>query len=70
MSDLNSKISFRLARLVVLMDVFGCGKSTVGAALAKKMCKPFIDADDFHPKINLEKMSSGALTMDLGLTTF
>ena len=59
MSDLNSKTSFRLARLVVLMGVSGCGKSTVGAALAERLYKPFVDADDFHPKINLEKMSSG-----------
>ena len=59
MSDLNSKIHFKLARLVVVMGVSGCGKSTVGAALSERMGKPFIDADDFHPQINLAKMSSG-----------
>lgn len=31
----------------------------VSAALAERICKPFIDADDLHPKINLAKMSAG-----------
>ena len=46
-------------RLVVVMGVAGCGKSTVGAALAGRLAKPFLDADDYHPPANVEKMSHG-----------
>lgn len=41
------------------MGISGSGKSTVGQALAKKTSFPFLDADDFHPKENVMKMSSG-----------
>jgi len=46
-------------RLTVVMGVTGCGKSTVGTALADRLGKPFLDADDFHPAANIEKMSRG-----------
>ena len=45
--------------LVVVMGVAGSGKTTVGAALAQRLRVPFADADDFHPKANIEKMSAG-----------
>ncbi|KZT56193.1 cytoplasm protein [Calocera cornea HHB12733] len=45
--------------LIVVMGVSGSGKSTVGAALAKAISRPFIDGDDLHPKSNVEKMSRG-----------
>ena len=41
------------------MGVSGCGKSTVGAALAEKLAAAFLDADDFHPDANKEKMRLG-----------
>ena len=41
------------------MGVSGCGKTTVGAALARRLCVPFADADDFHPPANIDKMSRG-----------
>jgi len=44
---------------VVMMGVSGSGKTTVGAALAKRLGVPFRDADEFHPKGNVEKMSAG-----------
>lgn len=44
---------------VVVMGVSGCGKSSVGAALARRMGARFIDADDFHPPANVEKMRQG-----------
>ena len=47
------------------MGVSGCGKSTVGALLAKALARPFYDADDFHPVENINKMANGtALTDD------
>ena len=45
--------------IVVVMGVCGCGKSTVGAALAQSVQWPFLDADDFHPAANVAKMSAG-----------
>lgn len=44
---------------VVVMGVSGCGKSTIGRALATKINANFIDGDDLHPKSNIEKMSKG-----------
>lgn len=41
------------------MGVSGSGKSTVGAALARRLGVPFADADDFHPQANVAKMAAG-----------
>ena len=41
------------------MGVCGCGKSTVGEALAQAGGCRFLDADDFHPQANVDKMASG-----------
>jgi gluconokinase len=41
------------------MGVSGCGKSTVGAALAEFLAVPFIEGDEFHPADNVAKMSAG-----------
>lgn len=46
-------------RVIVLMGVSGCGKSTTGRRLAKALGWPFRDADTFHPESNIAKMSSG-----------
>ncbi|RZC94236.1 hypothetical protein C5167_021484 [Papaver somniferum] len=43
----------------VIMGVSGSGKTTVGELLAKTMEFGFLDADDFHPVANIEKMSKG-----------
>ncbi|GAA1992555.1 gluconokinase [Terrabacter lapilli] len=45
--------------LVVVMGVSGSGKTTIGAALAQRLRVPFADADDFHPRANIDKMSAG-----------
>ncbi|KAG9004389.1 hypothetical protein FRB94_002407 [Tulasnella sp. JGI-2019a] len=45
--------------LIIVMGVSSCGKSTIGAALAKALNIPFYDGDDLHPKSNIEKMSKG-----------
>ncbi|MBF4163852.1 gluconokinase [Nocardioides sp. CBS4Y-1] len=41
------------------MGVSGSGKSVVGAALAGRLGVAFEDADDLHPRSNVEKMSRG-----------
>lgn len=41
------------------MGVSGCGKTTIGEKLSKKLDLPFFDADDFHPKENVDKMKNG-----------
>ncbi len=50
--------------IVVVMGVTGCGKSTVGAALAQRMGWRFLDADDFHPPANVAKMAAGTPLTD------
>ena len=45
--------------VIVLMGVAGSGKTTVGLALAAQLSWTFRDADDFHPRANVEKMSHG-----------
>lgn len=44
---------------VVIMGVSGCGKSTVGAALARMGRLEYVDGDDLHPAANVEKMRAG-----------
>ncbi|OMC25045.1 gluconate kinase [Mycobacterium colombiense] len=44
---------------VVVMGVSGSGKSTVGAALARRLRVPFVDADTLHPAANILKMTAG-----------
>lgn len=41
------------------MGVCGCGKSTVGQAVADSCSIAFEDADDYHPQSNVDKMRSG-----------
>ena len=50
---------------MVVMGVTGCGKSTVGAAIAECLGVPFLDGDDLHPASNIAKMAQAiALTDD------
>ncbi len=46
-------------RLFVVMGVAGCGKTTIGEALALALNCAFLDGDTYHPKSNVEKMSRG-----------
>jgi gluconokinase len=46
-------------RLLVVMGVSGCGKTTLGRALAVAVDAVFLDADDFHSAQNVEKMRAG-----------
>ena len=46
-------------KFFIIMGVSGCGKTTVGTALADRLGWEFYDADDFHPAENVAKMSAG-----------
>lgn len=48
-----------IPRLMVLMGVAGCGKSSVGADLAPLINASYTDGDDLHPQANIDKMSAG-----------
>lgn len=50
--------------VVIVMGVAGSGKTTVGQALAKRLGWEFVDADDFHPPSNVEKMQNGVPLTD------
>jgi len=43
--------------IIVLMGVSGAGKTVVGQLLAEELGWSFYDADDFHPRSNIEKMT-------------
>ena len=45
--------------LVLVMGVSGCGKTTLGRALAERLGARFLDGDDFHPEANVRKMAAG-----------
>ncbi len=45
--------------IVVLMGVSGSGKTTIGKVLARALGWTFLDADDYHPAANIEKMRKG-----------
>jgi gluconokinase len=49
----------RAPTVILLMGVSGSGKSTVGKRLGAALGWPFRDADSFHPKANIDKMSRG-----------
>ncbi len=46
-------------KILYIMGVSGCGKSTVGKILAGRLDLPFFDGDDYHPENNISKMRAG-----------
>jgi len=50
--------------IILVMGVSGCGKTTIGEKLAKKLRCGFIDADDFHSPENRAKMAAGVALTD------
>lgn len=48
-----------MLKAYVVMGVSGCGKSTIGQALAAYLDCLFYDGDDFHPPENVAKMAAG-----------
>lgn len=49
---------------VVVMGVSGCGKTSVGVALAGRLRLPFIEGDRLHPAANIAKMAGGIALSD------
>jgi len=45
--------------VIILMGVTASGKTTVGRMLAVELAYRFYDADDFHPRANIDKMRRG-----------
>ncbi len=49
---------------VVFMGVAGCGKSSLAAAVAKRLNMTLIEGDDFHSASNRQKMNRGIALTD------
>jgi gluconokinase len=50
--------------VILVMGVTGAGKTTVGKLLAPRLGCQFLDADDFHPPENIEKIKRGISLTD------
>ncbi len=50
--------------IIVVYGVSGSGKTTVGRLLAEQLNWSFLDADDFHPAANIDKLRSGTPLTD------
>ena len=46
-------------RIIVVMGVSGCGKSTVGKLVAEGLGCEFVEGDEYHSPDNIAKMRSG-----------
>jgi gluconokinase len=53
-----------VGKIIVVMGVSACGKTTLGKALAASYGLPFFDGDDYHPPENITKMASGKPLQD------
>jgi gluconokinase len=51
-------------RIIVVMGVSGCGKSTVAETIAKQLNTHFKDGDELHPEANIKKMEAGTALTD------
>lgn len=49
---------------MVLMGVAGCGKSSVGAELSRRIGLPYLDGDDLHDPASVAKMRQGTPLTD------
>lgn len=49
---------------LVIMGVAGCGKSSLGQAVAEALALPLIEGDDFHSPASRDKMSRGVALTD------
>lgn len=53
---------------LVVMGVSGCGKSSVGAAVAARLRVPLIEGDGFHSEANHTRMRNGVALTDADRT--
>ncbi len=51
--------------IAIVMGVTGSGKTLVGRLLAEQLGWTFADADDFHPRANVEKITRGIALNDV-----
>ena len=51
-------------KVIYVIGVSGSGKTLIGQRLAVELGVPFVDADDYHPKSNIEKMGRGIALSD------
>jgi gluconokinase len=51
-------------RFFIIMGVSSSGKTTVGKALAARLGWEFYDGDDYHPLVDIEKMTAGVALND------
>ena len=51
---------------LVVMGVAGCGKSSLGLALAQALRLPLIEGDDHHSPASRAKMSEGIALTEIG----
>jgi gluconokinase len=56
--------SISSAPAIVVMGVSGSGKTSIGEGLAARLGVPLLEGDQFHPKANIDKMSSGTPLTD------
>jgi gluconokinase len=61
---MNAPATGKRKTAVVVMGVAGCGKSTVGQMLARRLGWPFAEADDFHSEANVAKMAASTPLTD------
>lgn len=59
LSTLSIETRSRLPRLMIVMGVSACGKSTIAQAMAESLAAEFMDADAYHSPENIEKMRRG-----------
>jgi gluconokinase len=50
--------------IVIFFGVSGAGKTTIGKVLAEELGWRFYEADDFHPRANINKMRRGISLTD------
>jgi gluconokinase len=51
--------------VILVMGTTGAGKTTIGRLLSARLGWTFLDADDFHPRSNIEKMKHGIPLTDV-----